>query len=110
VDARVGAGDQLGQAHFDRVAAFGQPLLQLGDGGIGGDLARLGATHAIRDREQGRPSEDGVLVHRARTARVGMLEVLSDAQHLIPVGEFALTKLEPIARVEGLRTAEQLLV
>ena len=50
-------------------------------GGFGGDLARLGAAHAVGDDEDRRPHEEGVLVGVALAPGVGAEGLIVDPQH-----------------------------
>ena len=80
VDALVGELDQGLQAVAHRPAVR-QPAVEGLDRHLGGDLARLGAAHAVGDDEQGCAHEVVVLVALPLQAEVGTVPVISDSQH-----------------------------
>ncbi|CAB4881952.1 unannotated protein [freshwater metagenome] len=85
VDPRVGLAHQLAKPLFGAGRARRQPLLQRLDRNPCGDLAGLGPSHAVGDREERRTRQHGILVGPALTPGVAALGMLRDAQHGHPV-------------------------
>jgi hypothetical protein len=81
VDARVGLAHELHEPLLDGARLFGQPSLEHRYGDARGDFTRLGAAHAVGDREQRRPRVQGVLVDTALPPGVGPRELVDDPQH-----------------------------
>ena len=82
------------------------------DGDPRGDLAGLGAAHAVGDHEQRRAREQRVLVGAPLAPGVGPGVLLGHAQHqsVDLEREFAVADAHAVARVQRPRRLEQLLV
>jgi hypothetical protein len=79
VDPLVGLLDDPDQGLGAR--AVGKLVVEGAHRDLGGDLARLGAAHAVGDHEQGRAHEEVVLVALPLQPEVRPVPMLSDSQH-----------------------------